>query len=640
MLFKYPELLFALFLLLIPIFIHLFQLRRFQKIDFTNVAFLKKASLQTRKSSRLKKWLTLIARLLALTSIIFAFAQPYTASESALALEKEVVIYLDNSYSMQAKGAHGPLLQRTLQDLYAQANGTEKISWFTNDFVKGNVSIQGFKSDILAVSYSAAQLTPAEVLLKANQLFSKSATTEKRLIYLSDFQVKGPFPKISENLIVDAVQLKPNTLTNVAIDTAYVVSKTAEIIQLKVALSTYGASPSNIAISLFGNDKLIAKSGVDYSENSTNEVRFDIENTTNFSGQFMLEESNMPFDNSLYFSINSPTKIKVLTVYQGNTNYLQRLFDQSEFEYTEQLFNNLNYDIIPNQNFIILHELENITTPLATALQAFSEQGGSVLLIPSDRSNILEYNSLMESLGLGQFSIFQEVEKNITQIVFDHPLYTNVFEKRVVNFQYPMVRSYFDIASKATPILKFDDGKPFLLQAGNSFVSSAPFNIENSNFQNSPLIVPTIYNMAQLSLPLTKLYYTIGNLNNFSVPVQLQQDEILTIKDSTYQFIPLQQTKSNQVDISTRDEPSKAGSFQIAEKDRFLEYISYNYSRDESAPIYANPDDWEGITRYSDLDELFTKSAEASSMSYYWKWFVIFALIFLVFEMLILKFYK
>ncbi|MCB0434262.1 MAG: BatA domain-containing protein, partial [Mangrovimonas sp.] len=75
--FKHPELLYALFLLLIPIIVHLFQLRKFKKEAFTNVAFLKQVSIQTRKSSQLKKWLTLALRLLALGALIFAFAQPY-----------------------------------------------------------------------------------------------------------------------------------------------------------------------------------------------------------------------------------------------------------------------------------------------------------------------------------------------------------------------------------------------------------------------------------------------------------------------------------------------------------------------------------------------------------------------------------
>ena len=62
--FKHPELLYALFFLLIPIIVHLFQFRKFQKEAFTNVSFLKEVTIQTRKSSQLKKRLTLLTRLL------------------------------------------------------------------------------------------------------------------------------------------------------------------------------------------------------------------------------------------------------------------------------------------------------------------------------------------------------------------------------------------------------------------------------------------------------------------------------------------------------------------------------------------------------------------------------------------------
>ena len=75
--FKHPEILYFLFLLAIPILVHLFQLRRFQKQYFTNVRFLKELSMQTRKSSVIKKWLLLAVRLLLLACLIVAFAQPF-----------------------------------------------------------------------------------------------------------------------------------------------------------------------------------------------------------------------------------------------------------------------------------------------------------------------------------------------------------------------------------------------------------------------------------------------------------------------------------------------------------------------------------------------------------------------------------
>ncbi len=638
--FKHPELLYALFLLVIPIIIHLFQLRRFQKIDFTNVAFLKKVTIQTRKSSQLKKWLTLFARLLALACIIIAFAQPFTASNSALNTQKETVIYVDNSFSMQAKGPQGPLLQRTLQDLYTKVDGAEKISWFTNDLDRKNASVQDFKNEILSVAYTQRQLNPSEVLLKANQLFSKDENSEKRLIYISDFQLKGTFPDERQDLLIDAVQLKPVNASNISIDSTYISSKSAEITKLNVKLSATGEVPENVPVSLYNGDTLIAKSGINFSENNHTILSFDIENTSDFKGKLELNESNLPFDNTLYFSINAPNKIKVLSINEGNANYLQRLFGQPEFEYTQQTFDQLNYNIIPEQNFIILNELKNIPASLITTLRSFSDNGGNVLVIPAKDATLSNYNSLFANFGIGSFSENIEQEKKITQIIFDHPLYKEVFEKQVVNFQYPKVNSYFTTSSNATPVLKFEDGKPFILQSGNIYVSSASFNTENSNFQSSPLIVPTLYNMAQQSLQLPKLYYTIGKINNFSVPVQLKQDEILTLRDSIVSFIPLQQTKANKVDIATVDEPANAGTYQIEKEQQFIENISYNYNRHESVLQYADPEDWQGAEVHTNVEELFDTIAEINSINSFWKWFAIFALLFLMLEMLILKFYK
>ena len=66
--FKHPEILYFLFLLVIPILVHLFQLRRFKKEYFTNVKLLKELQIQTRKSSKIKKWLLLATRLLLLAA--------------------------------------------------------------------------------------------------------------------------------------------------------------------------------------------------------------------------------------------------------------------------------------------------------------------------------------------------------------------------------------------------------------------------------------------------------------------------------------------------------------------------------------------------------------------------------------------
>jgi len=63
--FLYPSFLYALLALAIPIIIHLFFFRRFKKVYFTNVRFLKEIKEETSARQRLKNLLVLLMRLLA-----------------------------------------------------------------------------------------------------------------------------------------------------------------------------------------------------------------------------------------------------------------------------------------------------------------------------------------------------------------------------------------------------------------------------------------------------------------------------------------------------------------------------------------------------------------------------------------------
>jgi hypothetical protein len=636
--FKHSELLYALLLLLIPIFIHLFQLRKFQKTAFTNVAFLKKVNIQTRKSSQLKKWLTLCLRMAAIACLVIAFAQPFSASKTALNTNKETVIYLDNSFSMQAKGPDGPLLQNAMQDLYL-LKSTEKITWFTNNKVHSGVSEKAFKAEMLQTDYTSKQLSPKQVLLKAAQLFSKNAGAEKRLIYVSDFQLKEGFPPIPSTLKVSAVSLSPERKQNIALDTIFIKSNDASKITLEVRLTSQGTTAS-VPVSFYNKEVLLAKTSADFSESAIVAALFEVNKEEAIDGRILINDPDISYDNTLYFSINEANKVNVLAINQGDGAFITRLFSNEKFNYTPQSYKNLDYNAIPNQNFIILNELDTISAPLIAALRSFAENGGSIFVIPSVNAVISEYNSLLSSLRLGVLGERISVEKQITTISFDHPLYQDVFEKRVVNFQYPKVNLFYELAGVNAAALSFEDGKPFIVQKGNHFLSTTPFASEITNFKSSPLIVPTLYNMSLQSLPLPKLYYTTGEPNTFAIPIKLQQDQIITLRDSLSSFIPLQTANSNKVTITTEETPDIAGTYAVMNDADFLENVSFNYDRDESILQYAALEDWEGVDAHDSIAALFENIVKDNTINEFWKWFAIGAFLFLLAEMLVLRFYK
>ena len=125
--FKHPEILYFLGFIILPILVHLFQLQKFKKTPFTNVSFLQKIVLQTRKSSRLKKWLILATRILLFSAIIIAFSQPYFSNKKATE-KQHTFIYLDNSLSINSKGKKGNLFQSSIKEIIENSSEKELYS--------------------------------------------------------------------------------------------------------------------------------------------------------------------------------------------------------------------------------------------------------------------------------------------------------------------------------------------------------------------------------------------------------------------------------------------------------------------------------------------------------------------------------
>ena len=640
--FKHPEILWALILLIIPIIVHLFQLRKFQKTPFTNVKFLKEVAIQTRKSSQLKKWLTLLMRLLALASIIIAFAQPYSSNRDILTTNKETVIYLDNSFSMQAKGNRGELLVRAVNEIIENVPEDEQITLFTNTETFRNTTVKNISNDLLQLEYSQDQLSIEDAVLKGKNNFSSSGNSVKNLILISDFQLKNDNNTIPEDSLITLhlVQLQPVKKDNISIDSVYIESKQPEGIKLQVMLNKTGEDIANLPVSLFDKDELIAKSSVNFEGDNPVTTNFSIPSNQVINGRIVIEDNGLQYDNDFFFNINKQEKINILGINEADDNFLKRIYTSDEFTLTSVSLANLNYSHIPDQNLVVLNELKDIPNSLSTALLSLTKEGGKIVVIPSIESISTSYNQLLKSLLLPQIKTATEQEKRITTINYSHPLFSGVFENRIHNFQYPKVNSFLSVNGNASGVLQFEDGNPFLIGNNNNYLFTAPLNDKNSNFKNSPLIVPVFYNIAKNSLKLPELFFTIGKENSFDINVSLNQDEIITIENSESSFIPLQQTYNSLVKIFTDENPSAAGIYHIKTKNEAIRDISFNFSRSESVLQYADLSGRGHISISDSVSEMFDEIKSENNVSELWKWFVIFALVFLLLEMLILKFFK
>lgn len=640
--FKHPELLYFLLLLVIPILVHLFQLRKFKTEYFTNVKFLKELAIQTRKSSKLKKYLLLATRMLLLTFLILAFAQPFFKAKDSKNANNELYIILDNSFSMQAKGKKGELLKRAVQDLLEHTPENANFSLITCSDNYWNTDIKSIQKELQNLKYSASPFQLDNLLAKIK---AHKSAFNKDIVVITDGV--GLQPNQAKNINDDEhlyfIFSEAENKKNIAIDSVYVNQTMDNFYEIGVKLDAYGEDFKNIPIALYNNNKLTAKTLVNF-ETKSKTINFTIPKE-DFNGYVSITDNGLEYDNNYYFSISKPQKSNVISI--GDTqksNFLSRIYTSNEFNYTNYPLESLDYNSIEKQDAIVLNELKDIPVALQTTLKSFVEKGGNVVVIPNAECTVSNLNGFLGNYGGIQFKPLSNTEKTITKINFSHPLFGNVFEKKIDNFQYPKTKSNFEISNSAPMILGYSDATSFLCGVHNGvstvYVFSAPINLDNSNFQNSPIIVPTFYNMGQNAQKAGVSAITIGENKPFIIDAMLSKDEIVTLKNATESFIPVQQILNNKVKLTFNDNPKEAGNFDVMSKNASIENISFNYSRTESNLSNANTSVASDYKEISNVDSIFDTLQANRADNQIWKWFVFLTLLFIVLEILIQKFVK
>jgi len=208
-----PSFLFAFAALAIPVLIHLFNLRRYRKEYFTNVRFLSNIQLETRKRSRLKQLLILASRLLAVACLVLAFSQPFIPSHlqnNRKSGYRAVSIYIDNSFSMDATGTEGKLLdiaRKRASDIVSAYKSSDIFQLVTNDFEGKHLpflSREEFLALLREVKITHNSVSLHEIIRRQNDIFAKQIEANRIQYLVSDFQKST----------TDFENLKPDSLTD------------------------------------------------------------------------------------------------------------------------------------------------------------------------------------------------------------------------------------------------------------------------------------------------------------------------------------------------------------------------------------------------------------------------------------------
>lgn len=669
--FLYPTFLFALFALLIPIIIHLFNFRRYKKVLFTNVKFLKEIQEETSSRSKLKHLLVLLARLLALAALIFAFAQPFIPNRLASQknVQKSVSIYIDNSFSMDAKSDELSLLDQAKDkatDIIKAYNDETEFQILTNDF-EGKMQRLVTK-DIALARVAEIQISPKskksdEVLSRQEQALEVESNAQKEFYYISDFQ-KNTFDKITDTLhSIHLLPLLATNTNNVYIDSVWLSSPAQAIgeqLTVMIRLKNTADEEATRQVVLKINDQV--KGNI----TMTMPAQGMVVDTLSFSlsekgwqkGELSIEDFPITFDDSYYFSFDVNEQMKVLILDQGSGNkYLNTVFlSDNKFSWKNANVNSIELDHIAENNIIILSNINTIREDLAEALRTYVNQGGTLFIFPGENIDKIVLNNFLQTLNCDQLSTWNTVADEVSSINTNEEEYKDVFVKIDENLDLPKVYKYYTFVGGFTnkiELLRMKNGQGLInkYKVGNGkvYLSASPCLETTTSLPLNAVFIPLIYRTGLLSQAFVQSHFTIGQDNHIEVSnVSTKGDTDFRLKGTQQELIPEQRNENGNLILTLGTLINQAGFYELINSENKVESIfAFNYNRAESDLQFMSIEDLKNAITSKNVQIIENPHANIQDIARsisdgkrLWKYFIIAALLFLLLEIILLRFWK
>jgi hypothetical protein len=669
--FIYPYFLFGLSAVSIPIIIHLFNLQKTKKVYFSNIAFLKNVQNLSKKSIKVKNLYILLSRILFISFLVLAFAQPFLPSKNKMANADFINIYVDNSLSTQSSVGNDRVLDLSIKNIQSFGSvlpSNALINITSNDFNNySNQIIDKSKiTDVVGnIQFSSKSKSLNEALDKKVRRYSELQGRKKASYIFSDFQ-KSFINKLSD-LKLDStvnyffVPVTPQNIANVFIDSVWLESPFVNLNEnnlLKARVINSGEEQKqNVILKLTIDGRQIATSSINLSPNSNQIVDFNFNLTTGGIKKGMISINDYPvvFDNDFYFSFKTASKIKVLEISPATEGspYVEKVFFNKElFDYSEKKIENLDFNSLSNYDFLILNNINSLSEGFSQALARSIQNNSSALVIPSEKADVESYNKL-----LNQFSIFvnktDSAQEELNQPDLSNPFYQGIFENQKERMFLPKERAYITWNKIGINHLVFKNQSPFLSQIntgkGKVYLLASSLK-SNTGLALNALFVPIVYKMAFSSHSgVEKLSYDLDDkLITLPIKTTAKNAVFKLVKDKT-EIIPGQRISSTGLIMEIPETNLTPGHYQLMLKDSAVADIAFNYSSKESIMDFYNSEELkelfagrenveilEGASKNDVVEEI----KEANNGLPLWKICIIISLLFLFIEILLLRFYK
>ena len=679
--FLYPNMLYALFALIIPLVIHLFNFRRHKTVYFSNTSILKTIEQENKKTKKLKDLIVLITRMLFIAALVIAFAYPYKKDNNVVNnnVDNLIAVYIDNSMSM-----HSPSLEKTLFEdsrssalkLVENLNQTQKFILLSNDRNLENEYPMNKDEMIMCLHEMNVEASPIsfeDVYNSLSFIKKKNNFETATLFAYSDFQKNMMnFNDLENDSTIQVVvfPMKSDFQNNIYIDSVWLQSPVLQKNMTNELNARIVNETSNdvkgIPVNFSLDNNIVAYTTCDINSNSYTDVnmQFVIDNDGDIKAKVSINDSPITFDDEYNLVLKVRPVINVVeiksnsqqSIANSQSSYLELLFkDDALVNYHAMSSYGIDQQVINNAQMIVVNEKADLNETIQQSLLDFASQGGTLLILNDENA---DNAYIYDEIGIRPMH-FDENENRIEYIAKRNSFFDDIFVKLPENADLPKINKHicFDLGKNVLNVISLQNGNPLLMVSdkgkGKIFVMSTSLDEEYSDLANHALFVPLMYKMALIGGGISDLSYTLGVDNIFDISaISLDVDDVVSIKDENalFEMFPLVEKRNNHNYISFFENLPSSGFYDVCKNEEVMMTVAWNDKRDESEMSFFDKEGLEKILKDNklnifamvDYDEVGTEDVMDIIVkdSVIWKILVIIALISLLIEILILRFWK
>lgn len=677
--FLYPSFLWALSLLAIPVIIHLFNFRRYKKVVFTNVRFLKQITEETTSRSKLKHLLVLLCRMLALAALVLAFAQPFIPSANQLPAETTnlISVFVDNSFSMELPGKQSSKMEeakKAAEEVVMAFKPSDRFQVLTNDFYGSHQRIINREEAIARIreiKISPATHTLSEVLSRQQQ----AANGWFNSYYISDMQAwQTNLQDLKEDSLsrLVLVPIVASSSSNLSIDSCYfsepflLRNKPAAIKTVISNFSENDIEQLSVRLIVNGNQKALTSISIPAGSSAETELVFTPDFSGNASGDVQIADHPLTFDDRWFFNVKVNDKINTLLLSPKTANRFIRSAFTSDplFNITHQSEREMDYGSFRSFSSVVISDFENISSGMASELDKYIRSGGVVIIFPDTSVNLDSYNSFFRNTISDQWQQPVNADLRADKMNFESQTLSGIFDlknQRDKNVDYPLVKKYFKTQTSASgireAILTLQDGAPLLscysVGKGKLYLATQAASPSAGNLVNHALFAPMLYRMSLHTGTVNPPFQVIGAEGNYlltDAPMQGDAVYKLSSKTSDTEVIPPLITADGTTALNLKGMIVQAGIYDLKAGNAVIDAIAFNFNRRESELKFLNGETlgqsaskslFKNISILQSSPKGYTASLAAqTSGTMLWKWLVALALLFLALETALLRWMK